>query len=106
MAHSPALGTPAAALTDAARVESVAHDIALLSSGALSEISALCSLSLAALESPGTFHLEHLALCIQVIRAKADDIANCIDYEAEQINIIAECPRVIARRAARQATGA
>lgn len=98
-------GAIAAQNDDSTRNLGAADTLAHLGFGALREISALCSISLSALENPGTLHLEHIALCLEVMRDKADDIANCIDHEAEQVNLSISCPRATARHAARRARG-
>lgn len=102
MAHSPAMGAAAPATSlSPFQLQTTAEVLALLGRGALTEISALCTVSLAALETSGTWDTEDLALCLQMIRSKADDIANCIDHEASEVNIDLTCPRFAARRAAR-----
>lgn len=103
MAHSPAMGAAAPATPATADVEGTAISIALLGRGALTEIAALCSVALAALETNNACGGEDLALLLTVIEQKAQDIANCIDAEAEQINIKVGCHRAAKRRAARAA---
>ncbi len=103
MAHSPAMGATAPATPTTDDFEGTAACIAELGHGALSEIAALCSVALAALETDNACGGEDVALLLTVIEQKAQDIANCIDAEAEQINIRVGCHRAAKRRAARAA---
>lgn len=57
-----------------------------LSQGGFSEIAAVASLALKSLETPeGYRHLDDIIHALGAIRAKADDIRNCINCEAEQV---------------------
>lgn len=100
MANTNTRGASAPAISQK-DVEHAAASIAHLGHGALNEIAALCTVALAAMETSGACEGEDLALLLQVMHQKASDIANCIDYEALQINLMLDCPRATKRRAAR-----
>lgn len=57
-----------------------------LSQGGFEQISSIAKLALSRLETPdGYRHIDDIANALEVIWHKADDIQNCINFEAEQV---------------------
>ena len=75
-----------------------------LAQDGFSEISAIAKLALAQLEHPdGYLHPEIIAQALRAIWGKADNIANCINSEAEQVGCNYVDPALTRRQAARAA---
>ncbi len=56
-----------------------------LSQEGFSQIAAIASLALLAMKTAAPNDVENVAQALRAIRGKAQDIQNCINYEAEQV---------------------
>jgi hypothetical protein len=113
-------GTPSAALmpepassgactpsTDVRKLQTTITTMEALADEAFSQISAIATLALRALEAPsGCGDLESIAQALHVIRGKAHDINDCIGNEADEVGCRNEGGAAERRYEARQATQA
>jgi hypothetical protein len=71
---------------EADKLRSTIELLDALSQEGFSEISAIASLALARMETPGCYHsLGDIAYALIAIKSKAEDIENCINAEAEGV---------------------
>jgi hypothetical protein len=90
---------------DTQKLREAIESMDAMSQSGFSEIAAFAGLALSRLETPeGWLNLEDIAYALQAIRSKAQDIENCINWEAEQVGCnykdAAMCRRLDARRSA------
>ncbi|KAI3598738.1 hypothetical protein D8I24_5684 [Cupriavidus necator H850] len=83
MAEANSSNTPC---NDVKELRATVNAIDALSHEGFSEIAAIAGLAMASLETPsGCLRMEDIAHALRAIRTKADDIANCINWEAEKV---------------------
>lgn len=101
--QSPGVDTPTPS-NDLRRLQAAVTDMDCLAHGGFSEISAIATLALAALETPAGYrHPETIAQALIAIRGKADDIDNCIGHQAEEVGCNYHDPNTARRRDAARA---
>lgn len=89
---------------DIEKLRAAVTDMDCLSQGGFSEIAAIAKLALASLEHPdGYLHSENIAHALRAIWVKADEVENCINYNAEEVGCNYRDPSTARRYAARAA---